>query len=103
MKVKSKKIFLLPVYSRLQNFITEVTLTWNDDKQPFSRLTPSFGITLDTLFRSSLKSNLFLFSGGAAVVDIFYFSVSGPAECAGCAFEAHDNFTNFSELVIFSI
>jgi hypothetical protein len=28
--------------------------------------------------------------------------VSGIAECAGCAYEAHDDFTNFSELVMFS-
>ena len=95
---------LFPVYPRPKNSTTEVTLTWDDDKQSFFRLTPSFGITLDTLLRSSSKNNRFLFSGGgAAVVDITVISVSGPAECTGCAYEAHDDFTNFSELVMFSI
>ena len=60
---------LLPVYPHPQNSTTEVTLTWDDNKQSFSRLTPSFGISLDTLFGSSfLENNRFLFSGGAAVV-----------------------------------
>ena len=79
-------------------------LTWDDNKQSFSRLTPAFGISLNTLFRFSfLKNSRFLFSGGgASVVDISVISVSGTAECTGCAYEAHDDFTNFSELVMFS-
>ena len=80
MEVKSKNDFcstdfltkiysLFNVYAHSQNSTTEVMLTWDDNKQSFSRLTPSFGISLDTLFGSSfLENNRFLFSGGAAVV-----------------------------------
>ena len=95
---------LLSVYRHPQKSTTEVMLTWDDNKQSFSRLTPAFGISVNTLFRVSfLKNSRFLFSGGgASVVDISVISVSGIAECAGCAYEAHDDFTNFSELVMFS-